>query len=51
MDFYARALALRQQTVDDRRYMHTHAEVGLDIPVTKAYVMEPAATTTTRPCS
>ncbi len=40
MDFYARALALRQQTVDDRRYMHTHAEVGLDMPVTKAYVME-----------
>ena len=40
MDYYARASALRQQIVDDRRYMHTHAEVGLDMPVTKAYVME-----------
>ena len=40
MNYYERALELKQQLLDDRRYMHTHAEAGLDMPVTKAYVME-----------
>lgn len=40
MDYYARALELRQQIVDDRRYIHAHAEAGLDTPVTKAFVMK-----------
>lgn len=32
MDFYARALELKQETIAHRRYFHTTAEVGLDMP-------------------
>lgn len=32
MNDYERALALRDETVAHRRWMHTHAEVGLEMP-------------------
>lgn len=40
MDFYKRALELKDETVAHRRWFHTHAEVGLDMPQAKAYVMD-----------
>ena len=40
MDFYERALELREETVRHRRWLHSNAEVGLDMPKTQAYVME-----------
>ena len=40
MDFYKRAQELKEETIADRRYLHTHAEDGLELPQTKAYVME-----------
>lgn len=40
MDFYQRALELREETVAHRRWLHSHAEVGLDTPKAQAYVME-----------
>ncbi len=40
MDFYERALELREETVSHRRWLHSNAEVGLDMPKTQAYVME-----------
>ena len=40
MQYYARALELNEDTVANRRYLHAHAEVGLDLPQTKAYVTE-----------
>ena len=40
MKFYERALQLRQETAGHRRYLHAHAEAGLDLPVTRAYVKE-----------
>ena len=32
MDVYKRALELREETVAHRRWLHSHAEVGLDMP-------------------
>ena len=29
MDFYKRALALREETISHRRWLHSNAEVGL----------------------
>ena len=40
MDFYKRALELKNETIENRRYIHKNAETGLDIPKTKAFVME-----------
>lgn len=40
MNYYTRAEELKEDTVADRRYIHTNAEVGLDLPKTKAYVMK-----------
>ena len=40
MNYYERALELREETVAHRRYLHTNAEVGLVMPKAKAYVME-----------
>lgn len=39
MDFYERALELKEETIENRRYMHQHAETGLYLPKTKEYVM------------
>lgn len=43
MNYYERALELRAETVENRRYFHTNAEVGLDMPKAKAYVMQKLA--------
>ena len=40
MDFYDRALELKPELVENRRYLHKHAEVGMRLLMTKAYVME-----------
>ncbi|KAA5648739.1 amidohydrolase, partial [Pseudomonas aeruginosa] len=40
MNYYERALELKEETIENRRYFHENAEVGLDMPKAKAYVME-----------
>ena len=40
MNYYERALELREEIVVDRRWFHTNAEVGLHMPKAQAYVME-----------
>lgn len=40
MDVYKRALELREETVAHRRWLHSHAEVGLQMPQAQNYVME-----------
>lgn len=40
MNYYERALELKNETIENRRYFHTNAEVGLDMPKAKAYVMQ-----------
>lgn len=39
MDYYKRALELKDEIIENRRYFHTNAEVGLNLPKAKAYVM------------
>jgi len=43
MNYYERAQELREETIANRRYFHTNAEVGLDMPKAKAYVMKKLA--------
>lgn len=40
MDFYDRALELKQELVENRRYLHKHAEVGMRLLMTKVFVKE-----------
>ena len=40
MDFYKRALELKDETIQNRRNIHKNAEVGLDTLKTKAFVIE-----------
>ena len=40
MDYFERARALREELVENRRYFHANAEVGLHMPMAKAYVMK-----------
>ena len=40
MKYYDRAVELKDETIAHRRYFHTNAEIGLDNPKAKAYVME-----------
>ena len=40
MNNYERALELKDETIANRRHIHKNAETGLDLPKTKAYVME-----------
>lgn len=40
MDFYTRALELKNEIIENRRYFHTNAEVGLHMPMAQAYVMK-----------
>ena len=40
MNSYERALELKDETIANRRHIHKNAETGLDLPKTKAYVME-----------
>ncbi len=43
MTFYDRAQELNAELLENRRYLHRHAEVGMHLPKTKAYVMEKLA--------
>lgn len=40
MDFYKRALELREETVAHRRWLHRNAEVGLHMPKGQSYVLD-----------
>lgn len=40
MNYYERAQELKDETIENRRYFHTNAEVGLNMPKAQAYVME-----------
>ena len=40
MDYFERAQSLREELLENRRYFHTNAEVGLHMPKAKAYVMK-----------
>lgn len=40
MRFYDRALELQDETIAHRRFFHTNAEVGLNMPKAQAYVMQ-----------
>lgn len=40
MNYYERALELKDETIANRRHIHKNAENGLDLPKTKAYVMK-----------
>ena len=40
MNYYERALALKDETIAHRRWFHTNAEVGLHMPKGQAYVLE-----------
>ena len=39
MNYYERALQLKEETVAHRRWFHTNAEVGLNMPKGQAYVL------------
>lgn len=39
MDFFKRAKELESETVKHRRYFHENAEVGLDLPMAREYVL------------
>ncbi len=36
MNYYERALELKDETIANRRHIHKNAETGLDLPKTKA---------------
>ena len=38
MSYYDRALELKDELIENRRYLHTNAEVGLVLPKTRAYI-------------
>ena len=40
MNYYERAVELKDEIVANRRYFHTNAEVGLNMPKAQAYVMQ-----------
>ena len=40
MNYYERALELKDETIANRTHIHKNAETGLDLPKTKAYVMK-----------
>lgn len=40
MNFYERAVALKDETIANRRYLHTNAEIGLEMPKAAAYILE-----------
>ena len=40
MNYYERALELKDERIANHRHIHKNAETGLDLPKTKAYVME-----------
>ena len=40
MNYYERALALNDELLENRRYLHQNAEAGLHMPKAKAYITE-----------
>ncbi|MCB6645373.1 M20 family metallopeptidase [[Clostridium] scindens] len=40
MNYFERATELKGETIANRRYIHTNAEAGLNLPRTKSFVME-----------
>ncbi|MCH5273412.1 MAG: M20/M25/M40 family metallo-hydrolase, partial [Lachnospiraceae bacterium] len=40
MNYFERTCALREELLENRRYFHANAEVGLHMPKAKAYVMK-----------
>ena len=40
MDYFERARALREELLENRRYFHSNAEVGLHMPKAKTHVMK-----------
>lgn len=40
MNYYERAKELKKDTVANRRYFHTNAEIGLNMPKAQSYVMD-----------
>lgn len=40
MNYFERAKELMKETIENRRHIHTNAEVGLSLPKTQAFVME-----------
>lgn len=40
MNYYERALELQEETIAHRRFFHANAEVGLNMPKARAYVLE-----------
>ncbi|MGF6989615.1 amidohydrolase [Lachnospiraceae bacterium PM6-15] len=40
MKYLEEAKAIEEEIIANRRYVHQHAEIGLDLPVTKTFVME-----------
>ena len=40
MNFYERALELKDETIANRRYLHTNAETGLNMPKAQAFVIK-----------
>ena len=39
-DILTRALQLKDEIIENRRYLHQNAELGLDLPITSAYIKE-----------
>lgn len=39
-DILTRALQLKEEIIENRRYLHQNAELGLDLPKTSAYIKE-----------
>ena len=39
-NYYDRALQLREEIIAHRRYFHSNAEVGLNMPVAQAYILK-----------
>lgn len=40
MDFYAQAKKYKEEIIAHRRFFHKNAEVGLDMPIARAYIWE-----------
>ena len=40
MEYFKRAMELKEETISNRRHIHQNAEVGLILPKTKKFVME-----------
>lgn len=40
MTYYERALQLKEETIAHRRFFHTNAETGLDMPKGQAYILD-----------